>query len=77
MRTYWVFWTFVANFSDKVREVEADCIEGAIRASTLYDPDTQSSGGSKMKFHVFTTDGHIFSGTIDDLAPEDRLSKED
>jgi hypothetical protein len=53
LRKFDVFWTFVANFSDKVRTVVAKSITEAIEKSTPYDPRMKSDGGSTMKFIVW------------------------
>jgi hypothetical protein len=48
-----VFWTFVANFGEKVRTVEACDAKEAITKGTYFDPNAQSETGSKMKFIVW------------------------
>lgn len=67
MRTFWVMWTFIANFSESPREVEAATVVEAIQNSTLYDPRCESKSGQQMRFHVFSKEnGHEFSGTINE-----------
>ena len=54
LRKFDVFWTFAANFSDKVKTVEAESIKEAIKKSTFYDPYAKSEGcGYPMKFIVW------------------------
>jgi hypothetical protein len=74
MQTYWILWTFIANFSESVREVQAASLVEAIEKSTLYDP-RRAKGRNRMVFHVFNKEeGHVFSGTI--LEAEAKLKKE-
>lgn len=67
VRTFWVFWTFIANFPERPQEVKATNIVEAIKDSTFYDPRGKSKSGQQMRFHVFSKEkGHEFSGTIDE-----------
>jgi hypothetical protein len=69
MRKFDVFWTFLANYDDKVRTVEAKSIKEAIEKSTFYDPTKSKDDGQyKMAFIVWEHgEGLVHHGTIDDV----------
>lgn len=64
--TYWVLWTFCANFGSKPVKVNAVSVTRAIEDSCFYNPRKKSSTGEMMRFHVFSMDGHVFSGSIEE-----------
>ncbi len=50
MRTYWILWTYIGNYSDKVIKVEAQDSEHALEAATgFYSDDFQK----KATVYVF------------------------
>jgi len=68
MTKYDVFWTFVANFADSVRTVEADSIKEAIEKCSAYDPYETNEHGNRMNFIVWKHgEGLVHEGPITDL----------
>jgi len=57
MKTYYVFWTYLANYNSNSKgesyfaEVEAESIEDAISKAYYYD-EYEDERGNKVTFHV-------------------------
>jgi len=73
-KTYWVLWTYCANFADSVVDVQAENVIEAIMGTYGHAFNLRTSGASnreknreKITFHVFSTDGHEYSGNFNRL----------
>jgi len=58
MKTYWVFWTYVANFGAHPFRVKADNIVAAMKEATMYDPYREEDG-KRIRFIVFEEGGSL------------------
>jgi hypothetical protein len=59
MKTYWVFWTYMANHASHPCQVEAENIVKAMKAGTLYDPYKADDNGNRIRFIVFEEGGTL------------------
>jgi hypothetical protein len=58
MKTYWVFWTFEANYAAGPCRVQAKTIVRAMGLGTTYDPYAEQ-GGKRIRFIVFEEGGTL------------------
>jgi hypothetical protein len=68
LRTYFVFWTFRANYADNPVKVRAKSIGDAIQKGYPYDPMAMDKSGRKARLIVFEDDGTlVHNGYIEDI----------
>jgi hypothetical protein len=57
-KTYWVFWTYQANYASNPTQVTASNFVEAIQAATTYDPYGEE-GGKRIRLLVFEEGGSL------------------